>query len=164
MPSIALTSSLVSSFILQSECDAAAPKEDNALADLVWSVDKLKAYIAYTKHRFMPRMTQECQDVLTAYYRLQRSTDHRASARTTLRLLESLIRLSQAHARLMARDQATVMDAIQVILIMEFSMVNSGSGLATGDCFPPTDTLQTSSPENPDMVYRKQGKYISSTS
>ncbi|KAJ9048159.1 DNA helicase mcm9 [Entomophthora muscae] len=151
---------LVSSFILQSECDQLVPKDENPLAAFLWSIDKLKGYIAYTKQRFMPRMTQDCQDVLTAYYRLQRSTDQRSAARTTLRLLESLIRLSQAHARLMARDQATVMDAVQVILIMEYSMANSGSNLVSGSCFPSTGSLQSSSPDNPDMIYRKQEKAI----
>ncbi|KAI0240937.1 DNA helicase mcm9, partial [Massospora cicadina] len=154
---------LVSSFILESECDQGAPKDDSPHVNHLWSVEKLKAYIAYTKQRFVPRMTQDCQDVLMAYYRLQRSTDQRSAARTTLRLLESLIRLSQAHARLMSRDEVSVLDAIQVILIMECSMANSGSSLISGDEFFLEATLQASSPEHPDTIYRKQGKSRSTT-
>lgn len=151
---------LVSSFILESECDQGTPKDDPPHLHHLWSVEKLKAYIAYTKQRFVPKMTQECQNVLMAYYRLQRSTDQRSAARTTLRLLESLIRLSQAHARLMSREEVSVLDAIQVILLMECSMANSGSSLISGDDFTSGLTLQASPPEDPDAVYRKQERVI----
>ena len=39
--------------------------------------------------------------------------------KATIRALESLVRLSQAHARLMFRDKVEIYDAICVILLME---------------------------------------------
>lgn len=89
---------VVSSFILKSEISRDdtpnAPKPEAEL----WNMEKIQAYISYAKN-FMPSMTEESVEVLKKYYQMQRGSDIRNAARTTVRLLESLIRLSQSHVR-----------------------------------------------------------------
>ena len=77
-----------------------------------WPVAKMRAYIAYVK-QFHPEMSLEAQEILNAYYVRQRMTDSVGKARTTVRLLESLIRLAQAHARLMFREVVTAQVSVR---------------------------------------------------
>ena len=44
-------------------------------------------------------------------------------------MLESLIRLSEAHARLYMKSQATVFDAVSVIVLMEHTLMSCLFGL-----------------------------------
>lgn len=48
-----------------------------------------------------------------------------AKDRKTIRMLESLIRLAEAHARLMFRKDIIIFDAISVIIVMEHCL-NTG--------------------------------------
>ena len=41
-----------------------------------------------------------------------------------MRMLESLIRLCEAHARLYMKSQATVFDAVSVIVLMEHTLMS----------------------------------------
>lgn len=73
----------------------------------LWNMTKLRAYLCYVK-KFRPKMTASSSLILSQYYQKQRQCDHKNSTRTTLRLLESSVRLAQAHARLMMRDEVCV--------------------------------------------------------
>lgn len=48
----------------------------------------------------------QAEATLLRYYQCQRQSEHRSAERTTIRMLESLARVAQAHARLMARNEA----------------------------------------------------------
>jgi DNA helicase MCM9 len=56
-----------------------------------WTTKTLRAYISHVKN-LKPELTVESKEVLIAYYKKQRQSDLQNSARTTIRLLESLIR------------------------------------------------------------------------
>jgi DNA replicative helicase MCM subunit Mcm2 (Cdc46/Mcm family) len=43
--------------------------------------------------------------------------------RKTVRMLESLIRMTEAHARLLMKSSATVFDAVSVIILMEHTLM-----------------------------------------
>lgn len=87
-------------------------------------MEKLQAYLSHIKS-LQPVLLDEAQVVLRAYYAQQRRHDSRNEARTTIRMLESLIRLSQGHAKLMYREQVTMQDALMAIMAVENSMLGS---------------------------------------
>jgi DNA helicase MCM9 len=97
-------------------------------------------------------MTEESQQILTHYYQRQRRSDLGNTARITIRLLESLIRLSQAHARLMCQTQVTIRDAVMAVCLMESSMMTTAL-LGT------KSTLHTTFPQNPDQDYVEIGSH-----
>lgn len=117
-----------------------------------WSMEKLQTYFCHIRS-LQPSMTLAANSVLAKYYQLQRQTDQRSQARTTIRLLESLVRLSQGHARLMMRSEVTLQDAVVAVTMMEASM--SGTSLIT-DINP----LHTAFPSSPKLEYKNQATII----
>lgn len=108
--------------------------------------DVLKAYVNHVRTESHPSLSPAARVILAKYYQLQRKADGRDAARTTIRLLESLIRLAQAHAKLMGRDthiqtndsdndatefkdasQVQVEDAVWAIVLMEASLCTTQS-------------------------------------
>uniref|UniRef100_A0A8C1GBI6 DNA helicase MCM9 n=1 Tax=Cyprinus carpio TaxID=7962 RepID=A0A8C1GBI6_CYPCA len=136
---------IISSFILQNK---GAPSESSCL----WSMEKMRAYFCLIK-TLKPCMTQEANTILSRYYQLQRQSDSRNAARTTIRMLESLSRLSEAHARLMFRETVTVEDAVVVVSIMECSMQG---GALLGN----VNALHTSFPDDPYEQYKTQCEIV----
>ncbi|XP_056619591.1 DNA helicase MCM9 isoform X1 [Triplophysa dalaica] len=136
---------IISSFILQNK---GAPSESSCL----WSMEKMRAYFCLIKS-LQPRVTQEANVILSRYYQLQRQNDGRNAARTTIRMLESLLRLAEAHARLMFRETVTVEDAVIVVSVMECSM--QGGALLSN-----VNALHTSFPDNPCEQYRTQCEIV----
>ncbi|XP_067655195.1 DNA helicase MCM9-like [Haliotis asinina] len=138
---------VVSSYILEHK----DPLGDLDLKSL-WSLEKMQAYFALIK-TITPQLTDGAVRVLGSYYRAQRSADDRNAARTTMRLLQSMIRLAQAHARLMFRDEVLVPDAVVAVTVMESSM--QGAALLGG-----VNALHTAFPEDAEDEYKLQAELI----
>ncbi|KNC49580.1 DNA replication licensing factor MCM9 [Thecamonas trahens ATCC 50062] len=118
-----------------------------------WSMEKLRAYIALAKAVCHPRLTAPAEVILKTYYQLQRQADSRNAARTTLRLLESLVRLAQGHARLMFRERVLIQDAIVAVTLMEASM-------HTYALLGVTSALHSGFPDDPELEYGAQRSLI----
>ncbi len=57
----------------------------------------MKAYFSVIKS-FKPQVSEDANVILTRYYQLQRQSSERSTARTTIRMLESLSRLAEGEA------------------------------------------------------------------
>ncbi|XP_051020510.1 DNA helicase MCM9 isoform X1 [Acomys russatus] len=136
---------IISSFILENK--GYPSKSEN-----LWSMEKMKTYFCLIRN-LQPTLSDGSNQVLLRYYQMQRQSDSRNAARTTIRLLESLIRLAEAHARLMFRNTVTLEDAITVVSVMESSM--QGGALLGG-----VNALHTSFPESPLAQYQRQCELI----
>ncbi|XP_077157101.1 DNA helicase MCM9 isoform X4 [Paroedura picta] len=78
---------IISSFILENKgCPSVSEK--------LWSMEKMKTYFCLIKN-LQPVLSDKSNLILVRYYQMQRQSDCRNAARTTIRLLESLIRLAE---------------------------------------------------------------------
>lgn len=86
---------MVSGFILEGKDpvnDINVFKNKNGqIKTSLWSLEKLQCYFCIIK-KIQPRFTESANRVLSAYYQEQRRAGVRNAARTTVRLLESLVR------------------------------------------------------------------------
>jgi DNA helicase MCM9 len=138
----------VSQFILDE--NQVEPDETD---EQLWSIEKMQAYISYVKSKFKPTINEASGTILNRYYLAQRAKDQRVAARTTIRLLESLVRLAQAHARLMFREEVTELDAIMAVLTVDNSM-------HTSTLLDVSSVLHSNFPEEPDVLYEEQRKQV----
>ncbi|KAJ9579973.1 hypothetical protein L9F63_004356 [Diploptera punctata] len=85
-----------------------------------------RKYIMYARKYVQSRLTPSAAQVLQKFY-LELRKFHKSSDCTpiTTRQLESLIRLTEARAKLELREEATDKDAQEVVEIMKYSMVDT---------------------------------------
>ncbi|XP_062233313.1 probable DNA helicase MCM9 [Phragmites australis] len=143
---------IVSLHILNEHSDEKKDKTNDS--ELKWTLPQLRRYINHVKKRFKPVLTKEAERVISSYYHRQRQSGTQNAARTTVRMLESLIRLAQAHARLMFRNEVEQLDAIAAILCIESSKTTSAIVDSAGDA------LHSIFTDNPDEEYNTQAKII----
>ena len=98
---------------------------NNNMTKGIWDFEQLKSYVNFIRTRLNPKMTKIAEIVLSKYYQLQRRSDSMRCARTTVRLLESLVRLSQSHAKLMFHSEVTLEDSITAIILVEASLTTT---------------------------------------
>ncbi|XP_041645581.1 DNA helicase MCM8 [Cheilinus undulatus] len=88
----------------------------------------LRKYVSYARQYVHPTLCPEAAQVLQDFYLSLRAQSHTADATPiTTRQLESLIRLTEARARLELRETATKTDAEDVVEIMKHSLADTYS-------------------------------------
>ncbi|XP_073338778.1 DNA helicase MCM8 [Pagrus major] len=88
----------------------------------------LRKYISYARQYVHPTLSPEAAQTIQEFYLSLRSQAHSAdSTPITTRQLESLIRLTEARARLDLREKATKSDAEDVVEIMKHSLADTYS-------------------------------------
>ncbi|XP_067845527.1 DNA helicase MCM8 isoform X2 [Heptranchias perlo] len=88
----------------------------------------LRKYVGYARQYVRPTLSIEAAQVLQEFYlELRRQNQGPDSTPITTRQLESLIRLTEARARLELREKATKCDAEDVVDIMKHSLLDTFS-------------------------------------
>lgn len=118
-----------------------------------WSVECLQGYFSVIK-KLNPVLTDKANTILGAYYQAQRRKENRNKSRTTVRLLDSLVRLSQGHARLMYHTKVEVTDAVVAIILIETGMENDISVFNLN--LDAKDNFST----NPSITYKEMANAI----
>ncbi|KAF3985869.1 hypothetical protein FT663_02114 [Candidozyma haemuli var. vulneris] len=89
------------------------------------SIPFLKKYVQYAKQRIKPRLTERASSYIVSVYKDLRNSDtdvHRRTAPVTARTLETLIRLSTAHAKLRLSKSIDIKDAKVAEELLRFSL------------------------------------------
>lgn len=101
------------------------------------SADLLTAYIQYAKEKYQPTLTESAKNELVRCYVEMRKLgeDARASEKritATTRQLESMIRLSEAHAKLRLSTEVTLGDVQEAVRLMRSALKDYATDPLTG--------------------------------
>ncbi|PVH17501.1 uncharacterized protein CXQ87_000389 [Candidozyma duobushaemuli] len=91
----------------------------------ILSIPFLKKYVQYAKQRIKPRLTERASSYIVSVYKDLRNSDtdiHRRTAPVTARTLETLIRLSTAHAKLRLSKSIDIKDAKVAEELLRYSL------------------------------------------
>ncbi|CAH8543627.1 unnamed protein product [Schistosoma rodhaini] len=170
----------IANFVLDLNQPTSSSMKQEIKRHHLWSKNDLKEYFVWIRDRFTPQLSLEAANLLQRYYVWQRSqmsnfcNDLLAGAfsRRTLRLLESLVRLTKAHARLMCRNEATIEDAIVVIYLVDCSLYSTSSikpnqshlnNCSLSKSISPELVVSMNIPENASVDYLQIEKLVMST-
>lgn len=130
-----------------------------------FSVDFIRKYVSYARLKVNPAMTMEAGTVLVEAYAdfRQRSRPqpgggggyhhHQATLPITARMLESMVRLSEAHARCRLAPTVTVDDANAAVALLRFALYSEGDGSPEA---PPVPAGDAAAPPQENAGDRRQ--------
>ena len=109
-------------------------QQDKGDADGSVSYDLLRDYISYAKENVHPVLSKEAFNYLRDEYVNMRKVGNSAKGQITAypRMLESLIRLSEAHARMRLADNVTVEDCMEARRLQREALKQSAVDPLTG--------------------------------
>ena len=126
--------------------------DDMHSKDDIVSTSFMRKYVRYAKKYVHPTLSSDAKEVIKAFYlELRKNAPINDSAPVTARQLESLVRLSEARARVDLREIVTDRDAMDAVELYSLSMagVMADSGrlwrLANAPAFPESAKTSASS-------------------
>eukprot|EP01035_Chromulina_nebulosa_P017748 gene17748-23347_t len=90
--------------------------------DDIFTKEFLRKYIHFAKHRINPVLSESAMEAISDAYGSMRSKQTKKNLPVTARSLETMIRLSTAHAKLRLSDIVEVIDVDEALLLLNFVM------------------------------------------
>jgi len=92
--------------------------------EVPFDIEFIRKYIAYAKKYVFPKLTKEASEKIKEYY-VETRRQNRISLPLTPRYLETLIRLSEASARVRLSEKVEVIDVEHAVEVLEYSLWSS---------------------------------------
>jgi len=112
---------------------AAAVREKRGEGENFLKKDFCKKYIAYCKQKCSPTLTQEAVNMLAEKYAQLRDEEANGTLPITARCLETMIRLSSAHAKLRLSKKVEKKDVNEIIKILSYALKSSDTTVTEAD-------------------------------
>ena len=86
------------------------------------TIDFIKKFVHYAKHRSSPKLTDDARELIANEYNQLRMKSDIKTMPITARCLETIIRISTAHAKSRLSDSVTVDDVQAAMAVLKFAM------------------------------------------
>ncbi|KAK6358650.1 DNA replication licensing factor, mcm4 component [Orbilia blumenaviensis] len=112
-------------------------RPENAAQKEILPIEFLTSYVSYARQNIHPRITEEASEELVRSYVAMRKLgeDVRAAERritATTRQLESMIRLSEAHAKMRLSNEVELRDVLEAVRLIRSAIKESATDPLTG--------------------------------